>query len=142
MGFKFNPTTGQLDISGGSGSAAPVVMNQVKDSRIAGENGSALKLVYSDFTGEVFVASNTGSYDEARVLGVALTAFTSGNNVEILTYGFLMDLSFNFTANDELYLDSLGNISTTVPLTGHRVPVGYALSATEIFIDIREIVIL
>lgn len=108
---------------------------------VAGVTLSALKFVYIGADGKAY-PGNSLSYDTSEVIGITLSSVVAGANVEIQHYGQLQDPSFTFGYSQTLFLTTMGNFSTTVPVTGHRVKLGQGLNNGQIFIDIDETVIL
>ena len=101
---------------------------------------SALKLVKSAGAGLCEIASPSGSFENAQVLGVALNAANIGEKVRILTFGGLDDASFVFSADQNLYLGEFGNLTTTPVIGGYDLTVGKVLGLGEIWVDIKEII--
>ena len=110
----------------------------MKKTFVAGMVISALKLVYCDINENVFVADNEDVFDKALVVGMALNAATLGNNVEVLIFGIYEDLSWNWTANDLLFLDTNGNITSVPPIVGYQTTIGKALSNNSILLNIKD----
>jgi hypothetical protein len=131
MGFKFNATTGELDL-----------VNKSKDSSVvsltAGETISALKLVYQDIDSAFVASSNL----DQRPIGIALNSANIGDPVRVRTFGELKDVSFSYSANQTLFLSSNGSLTTTSPSTGYSVEVGYGQGSGEIFINIKTQIVL
>lgn len=136
MGFKFNPTTGLLDLVGQAGTVTANTEKLIK-SFVAGENISALKLVYASSPTEVSVCS-LSSYDLSRAIGVAITAATTGNSLNVQLFGKLEDASFTFAFNEDLYLNINGSITNSYPSSGYNLQVGYGMGTGAIFIDIEK----
>ncbi|RTL04473.1 hypothetical protein EKK58_10450 [Candidatus Dependentiae bacterium] len=110
----------------------------MKETFVAGMVISAMKLVYCDITGNVFVADNEDVFDKALVVGMALNAASTGNNVEVLIFGIYENPSWSWTANDLLFLNTNGNITSVPPVVGYQTTIGKALSSTSILINIKD----
>ena len=98
----------------------------------AGENISAGEVCYIHLTDGKAYISDTGTANDIRVNGIALSTATSGNDVQVQTYGEY--LTSGLTDKQDYYLGAAGAISTT--LSGVRI--GMALSTTQLFIDIIQ----
>ena len=110
--------------------------------RNSGESISALKLVYSFDANTVMLASSSGTINEARALGVAITAANTNESMQLQTFGVLRDSSFTFPANVPLYVASNGSITMTPPITGYRTVIGTSQGIGSIFINIQETITL
>lgn len=133
MAFRLNPLTGELDLVG---SASSTDAQRVVKSYTAQETISALKLVRIQNGSDAYLASPSGTYESARVLGVALNAALTGQSVSVLEFGELTDATFTFTAGVPLFLGALAAI-TDVPVTnGFLIKVGYSLGNLKIQVDL------
>lgn len=130
MAFRFNPTTGQLDVVSESGPSGP--SSTIVSTQTAQETISALKVVRAG----VFIASPTSTYENARALGVAITSATTGNPIQVLEFGELQDPTFVFSAGSPLFLGALGTITDIAPAVGFSVKIGYALGSNKIQVDL------
>lgn len=110
--------------------------------RNAGEPISALKLVYSFDANTVMLASSSGTINEARAFGVAITAANTNESMQLQTFGVLRDSSFTFPANVPLYVASNGSITDIAPVTGYRTVIGTSQGIGSIFINIQETITL
>lgn len=139
MPFKFNPFTGILDL------VRPTVDDDdnsiVEKTYTAGEDLSALVMVKIDNPTTVSLADKTLIAD-AQTIGITTNAALTGSDVQVVTFGQVNDASFTFAANDCLFLNLNGSITDIAPTTGHNVPIGKALGAGAIFIDIDNLTIL
>ena len=108
---------------------------------VAGETLSALKFVYIAADGKAYLGSSA-TFPQTEVIGLTKTAASMGSNVDIIPFGTVQDASFTFGYSQLLFLTTLGNFSTTVPVSGHRVKLGQGLNNGQIFIDIDETIIL
>lgn len=140
MSYKFNPHTGMLDLVGGAGNVVADVAATII-TREAGETISALKMVIIDSSNNVFYADSNTVYEDSKTIGMAITAGNIGEDIRITTFGVVSDVSFVFSANDQLYLSTNGDITITPPTTPtniYSVFIGQALGAGEIFINVQE----
>lgn len=119
--------------SGGGTSTGNII------KKIYETNLSALKMVRMLSNGHVQEADYL-NYIDAQSLGMTLQAGVAGFEGDIITFGPVEDMSFNFPLNDPLFLTSNGNISNISPSIGHSSKIGYSLGVGKIFIDIDFII--
>lgn len=134
MGFKFNPLTGKLDLTGQASASA----DGTEEIFTAGETISAMKAVYRSSTTEVGVADSTVTGKE-RAIGVAMNAANVGEPVTVKLFGKITDAIFAaFALNDFIFLGTLGGLTATAPTVGYRTLIGLNLGSNEFLIDIQE----
>lgn len=102
---------------------------------------SAIKAVYKTING-VSLANNNVDLAQATVIGITRTAANDGEVVKYRINGKLEDSSLNFPINDQIYLDTSGNITNVAPANGFRTLIGTSLGAGAIQIQIQEPIIL
>lgn len=136
MSYTWNPISGQLDIV----RPKPQSVKKVIESYTAGETLSALTLVRSN--GTSVVKANPDTITNSEVLGLAITAAASGNQVNVLIFGTLEDASFSsFNLNKSIYLSDNGVMSQTIPVlpaSNYQVLVGKYLGSDTIFLSIED----
>lgn len=140
MSLRFNPFTGNLDFDS---KPEPVDSNntRVEKDFNAAEDISALQMVIAINPTSVAVADKE-LLNDAQAFGMAITAGLTGTEIRVVTFGQIDDPSFNFGANEQLFLNNNGAITDIPPITGHNVPVGRGMGVGSIFIDIDELTIL
>lgn len=112
----------------------------IRSTFTAAVNIAAREVVYISAANNVSLADNDGLVS-SYVVGLAVATATATNPVEVQSSGLMSGFS-GLTAGAIYYLDSTaGAITATVP-TGNRtiVRIGYAKSATELFIDIQFLI--
>jgi len=120
-------------------------LTQLKDNKttkVADEIISAIKLVSGTSPTNVKLGQPDTTKLDATIIGLSVTAASTGNQLEIITFGEVTDSSFTYTYNEPLFLGVDGNITNIVPTTGMLTKIGYGLGAGKIFIDIQETIIL
>ena len=143
MSFKFNPLEGWLELHKGQNQSTTAVSSEkLITSFEAGETISALKLIYIASSAQAFVADNSLTFSEAQVIGVALNAAAIGAQVQVQLFGLLQDGAFAFSANELLFLGSLGTITATAPSSGFVTRIGYGLGSGSIFLNIEKPIVL
>lgn len=76
---------------------------------------------------------------QARIIGVARTAAGSGNPCPVVTSGEVPNAGSGWTANQPIYLADGGGLTNTRPAASKRIiVVGYAMNATDLFVEIRD----
>lgn len=101
-------------------------------STLAGENITTGNVVYVHITDGKAYISDTGTANDIRASGIALTTVSTGNTVQIQTTGIFNTSSL--TAQQIYYLGASGALSTTV--SGVRI--GTAVSTTQLNIQIIQ----
>lgn len=115
----------------------------IQQTYIASETISALKIVSSASLSNVKLADALTTFSNAKCIGMALNAVTTGQQVITTNFGVVEDPFFNYPLNAPLFLTTDGSISLTEdPLATHSVTIGYGMGAGGIFIDIREPIVL
>lgn len=97
----------------------------------------------------VVIESGTAVYADkdtplhrASVIGITQGAASMGVQVAIQTYGELTEPSWTWTPKQPIFLAANGLLTQTVPTSGFQLILGFAISATTIFIDIKQAIIL
>jgi len=105
----------------------------------AAENISALKVVRALNATQVVLADSTMNFVEARCLGMAVNAITTGNTGLVIFFGAVEDPSFSYAAGEPLFLTQNGSISDVQdPLSVYNSTIGHGLGVGAIFIDLQE----
>lgn len=133
MGFKFNPFTGTLDISGTGGGGATTATNFVIEARNStGSTIAAGSVVYiSGATGNkpnIVLAKADSAATSDRTLGIVESSIANNANGNVVVQGVVENLNTNsYTDGDILYLSTsvAGGLQTTIPTQPlHTVIVG------------------
>ena len=109
--------------------------------KIAGENISALKLVYLNSSSSVKLADNSIE-STGTVVGVSKSSSVMGGLVKVLVFGILEDAFFNYGINERLFLGSNGEITTIQPISGVLTSIGFGLGSGAIQIGIDKPILL
>lgn len=107
-------------------------------TRTAAENISALYAVVSTTGDNVVVASPATPSHFGKVVGVATTAATAGQSVNIQRADIIDATGLTLTQGQPVFIGSDGLLSMTPPATGWWQIIGFATSTTQIDILIRE----
>lgn len=108
------------------------------DTYFVNEPVSALRAFKLDDEVSGSLGQSQTSYEDAQLVGITLTAATTGSLARVLSFGILEDSFFNFPLNAPLFLKSNGIISDVPELTGFSTQIGHSLGNGAIFINIRE----
>lgn len=112
-------------------------------TRTAAEGISKFRLVTAFSSTEVRPAWRDDTYERASVLGMALNAANTGEEVSILVFGVVELTGGGFTINEPLFLGKYGVVSEIVSEDAvHSVRIGKAIGSNQIFLSIESPVIL
>lgn len=113
----------------------PDSAKRVTLKRLATHAISALRVLKFDSITHVSYATSNSSYENAHAIGISLTTAAMGSEVDILVLGVLEDAFFNYPINENLYLDTSGQISNTPPVSGNLVQIGSSMGSGAIFFN-------
>jgi hypothetical protein len=100
------------------------------------------RVVTTDGSGSAIYADNGTLAHANNVVGLSLGAAAIAGSLDVQTGGAVEDPSFAFTPGAVLWLGANGMIATAPPGTGFSLVVGYAMTATKIFLNIGTPIIL
>ena len=78
----------------------------------------------------------TNVYDKRRVVGIIFSK-SSDTQCFVATQGVIIISGASFTRGLPVWISTTGELTTTVPTTGHRQMVGNALTSTKILINVQ-----
>jgi hypothetical protein len=90
---------------------------------------------------QVFYASRTNLATMDGIIGITLGAANTGDMVQVRTGGEVSEPSWNWTSGGDIFLDTNGLLTQTVPpdVAGtYLLRCGVAIDATTIFLDLEE----
>ena len=96
------------------------------------------RMVILDDAGLAVYADNTIAAHANKVLGMTTGAASLGASATIQTGGELTEPSWTWTLDVPIYLSANGLLTQTPPTTGFSLIVGFPITATKIFINLRE----
>lgn len=114
--------------TGGGGTATVIAAEALGGHRVVTMSGN--------------YASKDISADKFNVLGVTQGAVISGATATVTTFGEITEGSWNWTAGLPVFLSTNGLMTQTAPTTGFRLIIGRAKTATTIFVDISEPIVI
>lgn len=126
---------GPAGLRGPQGPAGPTAEDI---SRVALGSISGHRMVMLDALERASYADASTLEHASRVVGVTIAAAAGGASVTIRTRGELDEPSFSFTAGLPLFLGSAGVLTQTPPSSGFVLIVGFAITATKIFVAIQQ----
>ena len=106
--------------------------------RKAGQDMSALVVVYEDLFGAVWPADPDVESDVLALLGVTVSAASAGHPINVQRMGHIDDSSWQWQPKGRIFLDQEGRLTQQVPESGYDVLIGVALSATRILLNIQD----
>jgi len=108
----------------------------------AAEDLSGFTVIVFDSNGNLIHAdsSNVGHAD--KIAGVTLQAGLTNTNVYVKNAGEISDPSWSWDTTKNIFFDTNGTLTQTVPNTGFVCSVGYPIDSKTIFIDINNSIIL
>jgi hypothetical protein len=123
--------------SAGGGSGDVVQTSLVADVALGGQ-----RVVWGNALGRAVYADHSDSAMPVRSIGVTTGAAAANANVTVQTHGPMEELSWTWTPQQELFLGVNGLMTHTPPASGFSLVVAFAITATKIFIDVKEPVLL
>lgn len=106
--------------------------------RTAGELLSALRAVFEDAAGLVWLADAAEAGEVFTLLGVTTTAADAYQQVLVQRLGAIDDAAWGWTPGVRVYLGAAGQLTQTPPATGFDVLIGVALSPTRLLLNIQD----
>lgn len=107
--------------------------------RTAGETISALRIVYE--SQELTHPVDPATESVFQALGLAITSSSIGSDITIQTQGFVDDLGWSWTEG-HVWCGPNGILTQSPPTSGWDFIIGFATSATRLYIDLNEPVLL
>jgi hypothetical protein len=108
----------------------------------AGEALGGHRMVVLDDTGKAVYADNTVLSHANKVLGMTTGAASMGGIATIQTGGEMTEPSWSWVLDTPIWLSSSGMLTQVAPVTGFSLIVAFPITATKIFINLREPIIL
>jgi len=124
---------GPEGIAGPTGPAGATVLTYT-----AGVNLSGHRMVVLDDSALVIYADITVAAHVSKVVGMTTGAAMAGADATIQTGGELIEPSWSWTLNIPIWLSTDGLLTQVAPVSGFSLIVGFPITATKIFISIRE----
>src|SRR5271157_3194284 len=139
----FVEDTGELYMGTGAGVVPVKIDNsnvigggQVVLALTCGMNISAFQVVAVRGDGLAYVADAAAVADADRVIGMAITSATAGNPVSVQQAGKIDNVGWSFTPGKTVYLGLSGAPTESLNVGAFQLPVGVALSASNLEVAI------
>lgn len=134
--------TGPAGTQGAQGPAGPsggAAISVTAASAIGGH-----RIVVLDDAGAPAYASNQDINHLSKVLGMTLNAANPGDTLSIVRTGDVVEPTWNWTLNLPVFLGTNGLLTQTPPSTPALFSqvVGFPITATKMFVNIREPILL
>lgn len=105
--------------------------------KAAGENIEQYRMIRFQDANTVVYAKSDGTKEDARSIGITITAAPVGGTVKILILGIVESELFTWPTGTLLFLSSNGAITSTVPTSGYSAVVAESLAVGVISLSIR-----
>lgn len=106
--------------------------------RLAGMDTSALLVVYEDLFGSVWPADPDAESDVLALLGVTVSAATSGQPINVQRMGFIDDAAWQLQPGKRVFLGGQGRLTQEPPQAGYDVLIGMAITSTRLLLNIQD----
>ena len=104
---------------------------------VAGENLSALKVIYPSTAGKMFYASNDNTSCKSIIGGLNKYAILADGSGSCISYGVVSNNTWAWTLGKPIFLGLVGEMTQTVPTTGFLLVVARPITATKIMVKIE-----
>lgn len=105
---------------------------------IAGEPLGGHRMVTTNASGQIIYASNTAAAHAGRVVGITTGAAAQGATVTIQPIGSITESAWAWVPESVLFLGANGQLSATPPASGFVQIIGYAQTATTIYLQLYQ----
>lgn len=127
--------SGPAGLQGPIGPVGPDGTNNVQHLAYGAISGHRVVLL-DEFERVIYADALTPAH-ASRVLGISINAGLDGETITIRTHGELQDPSFAFTPGRKIFAAPVGAYTQIVPTSGFMLTVGYAITATKMFVAIQ-----
>jgi len=127
---------GQRGVAGADG--APGVAGGVVVQCVAGEALGGHRVVVLNAVAEAVYASNAVPAHLHKVLGLTTGAAILGATATVQTGGEMVEPTWAWTLDAPIFLGTSGLLTQVEPTTGFSLVVAFPVTATKIFIKLRE----
>lgn len=108
-----------------------VIVNRITPVATGGH-----RIVYGASNNSVLLASSEDLVNSDNILGMTINATGIGETAQVQTYGPITEPGWNWTPGEPLFLTTNGQMTHDTPVSGVQIQLGFAESATTVFIDI------
>ena len=103
-------------------------------------SGQRIVSVYPD--GSAHYSDHDILEDVPRVMGVTMTAASTGNAVGILVFGEMIEPTWSWIEGKAIFLGANGFMTQTPPSTGFQMEVAFAVTPQKIMVEIKPAIVL
>jgi hypothetical protein len=124
-----------LEVIGGTGPAGPPgpAGGDMLDLPANGAIGGH-KAICND-NGSAIYADNTDLSTAHTFVGISYNAAADGDTVSIVTAGPVTEVIWSWTPQQPIYIGTGGNLTQTAPTSGYVRRIGFAETATTVFVQ-------
>lgn len=101
-------------------------------------NLSGHRAVYVNDSKLLEYADNTTAAHANRVFGITIRAVAGGSRASVMIFGKLTEPSWSWFTGQSIFLGADGQLQQTRPSSGFVLKLGYAVSNTTMFVDIKS----
>jgi hypothetical protein len=102
----------------------------------AGESINGHRVV-TRVLGNIYHADKDTLSHQSQVLGLSTHSGVASTDVNVLTMGYIVEPSWNWTPDKPLFLGSGGLLTEVPPTTGFLLQVAQSISQTEVWVNIK-----
>lgn len=110
----------------------------LKASHLTGDALSVGDPVVFSSTANTLGKAAANSNALARVVGVSLAATSAGGTATIVKRGTAAGVLSGATPGEPMYLGTTGGLSSSAPLSGRVIRVGFAINSTDLEVEIAD----
>ncbi len=111
-------------------------------SKIAGDVLGGHKIVKLNSSGKAIYADKDIIEDANQVLGITKHSASANESIYIQTYGEMIEPTWNWNLALPIFLGNNGVLTQTAPTSGFTLIIGFPLTVTSIYIDIKQPIII
>lgn len=108
----------------------------------AGASLSGHRMVTLNSSQQLIYATNINLDHAEKVLGMTMGAAAAGDLTQVIRSGELSEPSWNWTLGQPIFLGLDGLLTQVPPASGFLLHVAFPISATRVFVDIKQALIL
>lgn len=132
-------TVGEQGPAGPAGPAGPSGASTI--AAVASVALGGHRIVLFNASEELIYADNTTSAHAHRVLGMTTGAASQGQSASVIRQGDLTEPTWNWTPDNPVFLGANGQVTQTpptAPVAAFSLVVGFPVSATRMYVSIRD----
>lgn len=107
---------------------------------MSGENVPPFSVVYTGTDGKSYIAKSNLELSMHKVTGISALGGLPGALVKSEYGGSITGGPWAFTPGQQVFFDTNGQLTTTMPTSGYIQSLGHAISATSVFLNLGPVV--